>query len=468
MQSAINTHEVIDSLYPLFCVRISSYHRIFSDRDSAVYYAKEVLRTAPAYKQLEKEAVGHMLMGMLVDRNKTDERLMHYKAAGSIFKKIEDHAGYGYMTGSITGWYFEKGNYIKALAYSDTTIASARQAIKEGFEEHWHLSSYYRFRGEIFRRLGDVDSAWHYLNKGYRLELDHIDESNNEKVLEINARYEDEKREQTLAEQAQEIKFEKDRRNLLIGIIGLVLIFASLLTYYYMRLQKANHKMKGQSEAIKQNNQELSKSLQRQIILQSEVHHRVKNNLQIIISLLEIQKEDIEEPEIQKNLDTMANRVYSMAAIHEILYQQKDMAQISLLDYAENLCMHFSNLSIEEEKPSFNIDMDNRSFNLETSMPLGIILTELLTNSLKYARVEGQKLKVDIQLQKLEDQFCLKYNDNGPGFSEGELTERKKGLGTYLLKSMSRQLNGYLETRNENGASFSIFFKEKPNILTQF
>lgn len=95
-------------------------------------------------------------------------------------------------------------------------------------------------------------------------------------------------------------------------------------------------------------------------------------------------------------------------------------------------------------------------------MPLGIILSELLTNSIKYAKDNlGKQLKIGISLNQTEEGFCIVYRDNGPGFPKGTLQQRDGGLGTYLLKSMSRQLNGYLESKNDNGAVCNIFFKEK-------
>ena len=136
---------------------------------------------------------------------------------------------------------------------------------------------------------------------------------------------------------------------------------------------------------------------------------------------------------------------------------------VNLLEYTQNLCKHFSTFLIEQEKPFFQIDIGNRLFNLETLMPLGIILNELLTNSFKYAKDKSKQLQIAISLKEEEDGFLIHYRDNGPGFPRGRLHEREGGLGTYLLKSMSRQLNGYLESQNDQGATYRIFFKEKNN-----
>jgi len=191
------------------------------------------------------------------------------------------------------------------------------------------------------------------------------------------------------------------------------------------------------------------------------VHHRVKNNLQVIISLLELQREDIVDEEARKSLETMSNRIYSMAAIHEMLHQNRGTEMINLLDYTKSLCHHFRSFTEENKSPIFQLEIADNFFNLETLMPLGIILNELLTNSLKYANDLESKLKIKIKLETVQDGFMMKYRDNGPGFPNGTLMERDGGLGTYLLRSMSRQLDGHLICNNDEGAVCSIFFKEK-------
>ena len=420
-----------------------------------------MLRTAPMHNKVAEEGVGHMLMGMLVSDFPKHLKLNHYKKSAEIFKKINDHAGYCYMIGSVSGWHFRNEEYHKALEFNDSAIYAAHKYLEEGFEEHWPLSGAYKFRSEIYRKLGMPDSAWIYMNKGYQMEIDFIHESNNKEVMEIQAALTNQEKNQKIEAQAQALQKEKNKRNLLFVLAGLFLLFSSFLFYLYSRLKTANKQTKSQAALLLNSNKELEKSIEEQRVLQGEVHHRVKNNLQIIISLLDLQKEDIEDQKLKGDLDAMSSRIYSMAAIHEILYQQDTVAKVNLNDYVNNLCTHFSNFSLEEQKPIYTILVGDQLFNLETCMPLGIMLTELITNSLKYGRISGQKLKILIGLQKTNDQFCLTYEDNGPGFKSEHLEERDGGMGTYLIKSMSRQLNGYFESENQNGVSFKIYFKEK-------
>ncbi|MEM1219009.1 MAG: sensor histidine kinase, partial [Bacteroidota bacterium] len=141
------------------------------------------------------------------------------------------------------------------------------------------------------------------------------------------------------------------------------------------------------------------------------------------------------------------------------------VARIDFIEYTQRLCRHLANLSPDGSYPQFNLQIEPIFFNLETSIPLGIMLTELLTNSLKYARLPERELRIGIQLQAFEDQFKIVYRDNGPGLPEGGIRQREGGLGTYLLRSMARQLRGELVSRTESGAVFEIQFFEK-NKLT--
>ena len=459
-ESIIKTHE-IDSLYPRFSIRISSYHRIFNDGDSTLFYAKEVLRTAPKYGKYEEEAVGHILAAMMLVEEDKEQAIEHFNAAGHYWKKTGDYSGYGGVMGNLTSIYSLMGDLEKALIYNDSSLIAADLAAKMGVDAK-HLYYYtYKKRGELFNELGNTDSAWLYINKGFEMQLSEVYKSNTEKLLEIDARYKDKKKEQKIQEQKQEIRYERERRNWLWGMSGLLLLFTSLLGYAYLRLRKVNRKTEKQAAIISESNTDLSISLKRQKVLQSEVHHRVKNNLQVIISLLELHLDEVETPKARKSLEDMANRVYSMASMHGLLYQDGDTDLVNIHNYTSNLCEHFSNLSPIEKKPVFDLDIEALSINLETLMPVGIMLTELLTNSFQHGYIGEEQLHIYIKINTKKDGYFIFYKDNGPGFTENNIDGKEEGLGNYLLKSMSRQLEGTYTNYNDEGAITEIFFKEK-------
>jgi two-component sensor histidine kinase len=459
-RQTILTHQ-LDSIYPRYAIRYASYQRFRGDKDTALFYANEVVRTAPLYGLREHLAVGHLLVGILTKDTDYQQGIYHQKKAGAIWKELGDQVGYGATLSNISKLYLKNNRPKSALMYNDSALMTAKQAAEIGYEGGWIFFVPYKNRAAIYHTLGQVDSAWHYINKGYQLEIADAKKENYQKVVEIDAKYNAAKKEQQLAEQRELLRYEKQRQYWLWGLILLSIIFIFLLTRYYLRLRKANNTAFEQALIIKQANEELSKSLEAQITLQGEVHHRVKNNLQVIISLLELQMEEVKDPQALNSLEAMSNRIYSMAAIHEILYQHQGMELINLKEYTEKLCQHYSNFFDKTQQPVFNLDISDHTFNLATLIPLGVIINELLTNSFKYATQVEEQLKIAIRLKDEKDGYCLSYRDNGPGFPEGVLKQRDGSIGSYLLQSMSRQLKGRFVSKNENGAVVGIFFKEK-------
>ncbi len=459
-RTAITNHH-IEKVYPRYAIRYSSYLRIFNNQDSAFFYAQEAVRTASKFGLEEEKATGYLLMGLLMGNSNYKSSIEYYQQAANIFKRLEDYSGYSAVLTNQSRLHIQNNQNQLALLYNDSSILAANQAVETGHNAPWMFYTSYQDRAEILKELEQYDSAWYYLNKAYQLEMADITNFNNDKVIAIDARYQDEKKAQKIAEQAIVISYEQSRRNWMLGIIFLGVLFSSILTYYYWRLRKVNQQSLQQAVALTQVNQDLSVSLDQQVLLQGEVHHRVKNNLQIIISLLDLQREKIQDEAAQKSLETMSHRIYSMAAIHEILYQNKETEMVNFVDYTQRLCNHFSNFAEESNSPIFELEIEDKFFNLQTLMPLGIMLNELLTNSLKYATNFENELKISIKLDTTEDGFVLKYRDNGPGFPRGSLIKQEDGLGTYLLKSMSRQLGGHLICSNDEGAVCNIFFKEK-------
>ncbi|MEM7658444.1 MAG: sensor histidine kinase [Bacteroidota bacterium] len=451
----------LPKVYARYCNRRSSYHRLFADQDSALYFAKEALRSAPDFDLDDEESTAHLLIGLILDETDFEEAIYHFRAAGARWKEVGDISGYEAMLGNLSKLYWDNGDLKNALVYNDSAIQVGKEGMAIGNARQSMLYVTYQRRASILSELGRLDSALYYLAKGYQMEVKELSEANTAQIIEIEAKYKDEKKAQQIEE--QQVRIEQERRNrwFFIGGIVLTLLAAGGLLYLYLRLREANQKTQKQAEVISEANQNLSVALKQQIMLQGEVHHRVKNNLQVLISLMELQREEIEDPQALASLEAMANRIHSIAAIHEILYQKEGEELVSLQEYTQNLCSHFGNLAMRKGAPEFQIDMGKLRVNLATLMPLGIILNELLTNSLKYGASLGQRLAIRIWISGHEKGYHLHYRDNGPGFPNGELEEREGGLGTYLLKSMTRQLRGTLATHNEEGAVFAIYFEEK-------
>lgn len=207
----------------------------------------------------------------------------------------------------------------------------------------------------------------------------------------------------------------------------------------------------------------IKSSLKEKEILLKEIHHRVKNNLQIISSLLTLQEFYVkEDPTAVNVLQESQNRVLSMAMIHEMLYQSKDLSHINFSDYLTSLLSNLFHTYGVDNKINTVIKVDHIYLNVETSVPLGLIISELISNSLKYAFPElKDKNEISVGLHYQNEEFELIINDNGVGLPENiDFRNLESTLGLRLVKSLVNQLDGSIELDRSHGTKFKIIFKE--------
>lgn len=239
--------------------------------------------------------------------------------------------------------------------------------------------------------------------------------------------------------------------------------------------------------------EELNKSLNEKEMLVKEIHHRVKNNLQVISSLLSLQSREIKNENDLEIFRECQNRARSMAMIHERLYQSHNLRKIDFKEYLETLCQElFESYKVTNRDLKIDIDVDGLELDVNQAIPCGLIVNELISNSLKYAfpdsyfeqiRLEefrkqninsnsGPKTDfkeiypaIKVKTRKFPDNFiCLKVSDNGIGMPESFIFDDKSysdTLGIKLIKTLTSQLNGTISLDRSHGTSFKIKFKEK-------
>jgi PAS domain S-box-containing protein len=207
----------------------------------------------------------------------------------------------------------------------------------------------------------------------------------------------------------------------------------------------------------------LRKSLREKEILLRELHHRTKNNLQVISSLLDLHSINIEDKNILNIIKEVQHRIKSIALVHEKLYQAKDLSEVNLKDYITDFA-HALMKSYEgiKERISLKVDVDNIFLSLDTITPCGMIISELVSNSLKYAFPSGRKGKITLECHPIDDgKVELRISDNGIGLPEGLDFRRTKSLGFKLIcKLAENQLGGTVELEKRKGTSFLIKFRE--------
>ena len=203
-------------------------------------------------------------------------------------------------------------------------------------------------------------------------------------------------------------------------------------------------------------------SLEEKELLLREVHHRVKNNLQIISSLLNLQSGYIKDEKDLELFKDSQSRVKSMAFIHEQLYQSSNFINIEFSEYVHNLVTYLLHYyTLDPDLIELNINVEDVSLDLNTSIPCGLIVNELVTNSLKHAFKNGENGEIYINLHSVEDnKYVLIVQDNGIGFPEGFDFENTQTLGLQLVNSLVMQLDGTIKLDNTNGTRFEIIFNK--------
>jgi PAS domain S-box-containing protein len=212
---------------------------------------------------------------------------------------------------------------------------------------------------------------------------------------------------------------------------------------------------------LKQYENEIQDSLHEKEILLQEIHHRVKNNMQIISSLLSIQTRYVDDEESINVLKESQNRVKSLAMIHEKLYKSKNFNKIYLLEYIESLVWDlFYSYAIEKGRIKPILDIDDIKLNIETSVPCGLIITELVSNCLKYAFPDQSEGELMVSLKIIDDFYELTICDNGIGIPENIDFFNTDSLGLQLVNSLTDQIDGEIDFDRSNGTKFTITFKE--------
>ena len=205
----------------------------------------------------------------------------------------------------------------------------------------------------------------------------------------------------------------------------------------------------------------LKSSLKEKEVLIREIHHRVKNNMQIISSLLNLQKQYVHDEEAVDVLKESQNRVKSMAMIHEKLYKSRNFSEINFTDYIRSLVDDlFYSYGVDSNRIKKNIVLDEVMMGLETAIPCGLIISELVTNTLKYAFPNHSQGEFKIELHIIDGLYNLIIADNGVGIPESIDLDETDTLGLKLVNSLVNQLEGTIELIQDNGTEFKIIFKE--------
>jgi len=203
-------------------------------------------------------------------------------------------------------------------------------------------------------------------------------------------------------------------------------------------------------------------SLDEKVLLLREIHHRVNNNLQIIISLVNLQMRHIDDERLKQVMAETQNRVRAMAFVHEKLYQSEDISHIDLASYTRFLVTQlFSFYGVDSRQVTLNIDIGKLMLNINTAIPLGLIINELASNALKHAFPNGRTGTLSITIREEDKTLSITVKDDGAGLPADFDWRNAESLGLLLVISLVEQLDGTIELDRRAGTRFTIIVQEK-------
>lgn len=244
------------------------------------------------------------------------------------------------------------------------------------------------------------------------------------------------------------------------GVIIFLVISRQLL--FIVNLKRSERKLKIYNRELSLNQRILESSVNEKTVLLKEIHHRVKNNMQIVTSLLEMQTLSV-EPDVRTVFKDIQNRVMSMSLIHEKLYISDELSQVKFHDYVNSLAKEVIG-SYNLQKPietTININ-ENIYLDLDTAIPLGLVLNELITNSIKHG-FKGRDGKICIKSARDGQNIILTYQDNGNGIPQTFDIATSKTIGMQLINGLTDQIDGELNINTHNPLKYTIKFKNSKN-----
>lgn len=436
---------------------LGRYHLQEDHYDSAMYYAQKSYEMFLSNGLTEDMGTSLSLMGNIEFKKENYPKALQYyqKALESLrTEQTQSYAGFLFNIGYT---YHKVGDFSQALGFMEKSLE-----IRKQINHHSGLRDSYQGLAEVYESRGDFRKAFDYLTLFHAFKDSISNEARGQLLAEIETRYETEKKDQAIAvleqqNEIQSLRAQTQQTQIYLSLGGLFLLVG--LTGLFFRqssIRKRNNIL------LEAKNKEIAKQNAERELLLKEIHHRVKNNLQIISSLLSMQTRSLKDDKAKDAMKESQSRVKTMALIHEKLYQYENLAKINMKEYMQQLSDFLTQTYRSEKQIHVNIDAEDINLDMDMAIPLGLITNELLSNSLKYAFQDKEGGEIYITFTEPEPGiYKLLVRDSGKGLDDNLDIENTKSLGLKLVRTLTRQINGNLKISSNPGATFEIDFSEQ-------
>ena len=355
--------------------------------------------------------------------------------------------------------YLNLGNIKSYKLYSDSVYEIIKIIDAEDVKR-----SYYSLSHQYYTKIQKYDSALYYL-KLYNEYKDKINKGikQNQSILLLGQLEIKKRRSELNSKNLNLVKIENENKNaknqiwVLAIFIIVIIIILLLLTRFLLQSIRNKKIIDQKNDELKENIKKTNEQSRKNDFLLKELHHRVKNNLQLMYSLLNLQKRRLIDDETKINLTAVQNRIQTMSLVHEFLYNSDNYEFINVSQYITTLSTHLKTIYKKEDNVTINYDIDDEiELETERMIYMGLIINEIISNTFKFEIGGANKIIINISIQTTNGIIEIKVKDNGPGFDKNQI--RDESLGLKLIGIMCNQLDATHSISGTNGVEHSIKF----------
>ena len=429
-----------------YLANVAIMYAMQKDHRQAIPLFKEVIRFAQENNEPRTEALAGGNLGVVyVEIKQLDSAENVILRSLELFRKLGHARGIAAASSQLSKIYLAQGKNQEVVDLLLPQLAFVEANNFAKFEEN--IS---RNLGQAYKALRDHENALLYVEKYAAIRDSTLSKQMSQAVNDAQTKYETEKKESeierlALEDQLNQARIFRQKFALIGSAIGI-----GLLSFLLYRIYGQKKKIESQSQLIEN-------SLKEKEVLLREIHHRVKNNLQVISSLLGIQSRKLTDKSAIDALKESRARVQTMSLIHKNLYQNEMLTGIRVSDYFEKLCSNLLNTYQIGDNINITSAIEDLTLDVDSIIPLGLIINELLTNAIKYA-FPTQKGNIKVKLQKVDHRIKLTVLDDGIGMQEPESIMKGAGYGYELISALVDKLDGTIDLRSDGGTSVEIHF----------
>lgn len=433
---------------------IGSTHEALENLDSTLYYHEKALEIRLKLNDQLGICASYNNIGIAYAHlGKYDLARDYQQKAYTLALQTGSHSDLARASADLGGAFLKLGDFKQAEKFLTESLALSTKV-----DEPVNRLKVYRFLQELYKVQKDF-RAFAYADLHAALEDSLRNDEHIREIARLESKYQFDKEKELLAlehernEALLEGRLQRQRmaRNASLGGLAAGLVILFILWRGYRQKQNTNHILETQKNTIQ-------KTLEERETLLKEIHHRVKNNLQVVSSLLSLQSRTIQDPIALGAIEEGRNRVKAMALIHQNLYQEENLVGVDLPVYIEKLTDSLvGSYKVDTQRIHIQREIDPVSIDVDVLIPLGLILNELITNALKYAFINREEGEIDIEVRQKPEGLEVMVKDNGVGLPPGFNPEQSPSLGFKLIRSFVNKMKARLEILSEDGTRVHIF-----------